>query len=69
MHGCTRKGGLPSCIEAIDAVAERYLNVGKRLHLRHLSPKCRELLSKAGDLVEGNSAEDPKYSIADDRVA
>ncbi len=58
-----------SGIEAIDAVAERYLNAGKKLHLRHLSPECRELLKKAGDLVEANVVEDPKYHIADDRVA
>ena len=58
-----------SGIEAIDAVAERYLNAGKTLHLRHLSPECRELLKQAGDLVEANVIEDPKYHIADDRVS
>jgi len=58
-----------SGIEAIDAVAERYLNAGKTLHLRHLSPECRELLKKAGNLVEANYIEDPKYKIADDSLA
>jgi SulP family sulfate permease len=58
-----------SAIEAIDALAERYLNAGKRLHLRHLSPECTKLLEKAGDLVEVNVIEDPQYFVADDRLA
>jgi SulP family sulfate permease len=55
-----------SAIEAIDNLAERYLNAGKRLHLRHLSAECRQLLRKAGDLVEVNVIEDPRYRVADD---
>ena len=55
-----------SAIEAIDTLAERYLNAGKRLHLRHLSGECRQLLRKAGDLVEVNVIEDPRYRVADD---
>ena len=58
-----------SAVEAIDALAERYLKAGKRLHLRHLSPECRTLLKKAGDLVEVNVIEDPKYHVADDQLA
>ena len=58
-----------SAIEAIDNLAERYVQAGKRLHLRHLSPECRILLKKAGDLVEVNVIEDPRYLIADDKVA
>ena len=58
-----------SAIEAIDALAERYLKIGKRLHLRHLSPECQKLLTKAGDLVEVNVIEDPKYFVADDQLA
>jgi len=58
-----------SAIEAIDALAERYLKAGKQLHLRHLSPECRDLLEKAGDLVEVNIKEDPHYHIADDKLA
>ncbi len=58
-----------SAIEAIDTLAERYLNAGKRLHLRHLTAECQELLEKAGDLVEVNVIEDPKYHVADDRLA
>ena len=58
-----------SAIEAIDTLAERYIRAGKRLHLRHLSPECRELLKKAGDLVEVNVLEDPQYHVADDVLA
>ena len=43
-----------SAIEAIDNLAERYLKLGKMLHLRHLSPDCKQLLHWAGSLVEIN---------------
>ena len=56
-------------LEAIDALAERYLRAGKTLHLKHLSAECRTLLDKAGDLVEVNLVEDPTYRVADDRLA
>ena len=58
-----------SGIEAIDSLAERYQRAGKQVHLRHLSEECRELLTQAGDLVEVNMMEDPKYHVADDRLA
>ena len=53
-----------SGLEAINALAERYTKLGKRLHLRHLSADCRQLLDKAGKLVEVNISEDPHYHIA-----
>jgi SulP family sulfate permease len=58
-----------SAIEAIDNLAEKYMKAGKTLHLRHLSPECRQLLRKAGDLVEVNVMEDPRYHVADDQLA
>jgi SulP family sulfate permease len=58
-----------SAIEAIDTLAERYIRAGKTLHLRHLSEECRQLLSRAGDLVEVNVMEDPRYRVADDQLA
>ena len=58
-----------SAIEAIDTLAERYIKAGKTLHLRHLSQECRMLLKKAGDLVEVNVLEDPRYFVADDQIA
>jgi SulP family sulfate permease len=58
-----------SAIEAIDNLAERYDRLGKKLHLRHLSSDCRQLLSKAGSMVEVNVIEDPHYHVADDALA
>jgi SulP family sulfate permease len=58
-----------SAIEAIDALAERYKKAGVRLHLRHLSPDCQEVLDKARDMIEVNLLEDPDYRIADDKLA
>ena len=58
-----------SAIEAIDALAERYQRNGKTLHYRHLSPECRLLLQKAGNLVEVNVIEDPDYHVVDSSLA
>ncbi|MCK4743973.1 MAG: SulP family inorganic anion transporter [Sulfuriflexus sp.] len=58
-----------SAIEAIDSLAEKYIKLGKSLHLRHLSEECKLLLTQAGDLVEVNVMEDPKYHVADDKIA
>ena len=57
-----------SGLEAIDTLADRYLNAGKTLHLVHLSAECRTLLRKAGSLVEVNVIEDPKYFVAEDSL-
>ncbi len=54
-----------SAIEALDSLAERYERNGKTLHYRHLSSECKQLLSKAGNLVEVNLIEDPDYKVAD----
>ena len=58
-----------SAIDAIDTLAERYEALGKTLHLRHLSPECRKLLRKAGNMVEVNVIEDPQYHVATDALA
>ncbi len=58
-----------SGLEAIDTLAERYENAGKTLHLVHLSEECRKLLKRAGNLVEVNVIEDPKYFVAEDSLA
>lgn len=55
-----------SGLQAIDTLAERYENAGKRLHLRHLSPDCRKLLQRAGKMVEVSVIEDPRYGVAVD---
>jgi len=53
-----------SGIEAIDALAMRYKKNNRTLHLIHLSPECKILLKKAGDMVEVNVVEDPSYFLA-----
>ena len=58
-----------SGLEAINSLAEKYEQQGKRLHLTHLSPECRDLLDRAGDLVEVNVSEDPQYHVATDRMS
>lgn len=58
-----------SGLEAINALAEKYASLGKRLHLTHLSPECRLLLDKAQRFVEVNLSEDPQYHVATDRLA
>lgn len=57
-----------SGLEAINGLAEKYRALGKRLHLTHLSPECRKLLDKAGDMVEVNVSEDPQYHVATERL-
>lgn len=57
-----------SAIDAIDTLAERYTKAGKKLHLRHLSQDCTQLLEKASDLVEYNVIEDPTYKVVSDKL-
>ncbi|BCR05704.1 sodium-independent anion transporter [Desulfuromonas versatilis] len=58
-----------SGLDAINSLTERYLALGKRLRLRHLSAECRSLLKTAGGLVEVDVIEDPKYHVATDSLA
>ena len=52
-----------SGIEALDSLADKYQALGKTLHLRHLSPECRLLLHRAGDLCEVSVDDDADYRI------
>jgi SulP family sulfate permease len=56
-------------LDAIDRLAERYAKLGKRLRLVHLSPDCKILLAKAGDLVSVDILEDAHYRMALDELA
>ena len=54
-----------SGIDAIHAMSERYRKVGKTLHLRHLSADCRNMIKRAGTLVDIEVLpDDPDYSVA-----
>jgi len=54
-----------SALQAIDDVAAKYDQLGKRLMLRHLSRDCHRLLAKSGQLMV-DSDDDPDYQIAAD---
>ncbi len=55
-----------SAIEALNKLTERYLKVGKKLHLRHLSEDCRLLLKNAETIIDINVLKDPTYKVATD---
>lgn len=57
-----------SGLDAIDGLAGKYQQQGKKLHIRHISPECRSLLTKAGQYVEMNVNEDPRYHVASDKL-
>ncbi len=56
-----------SAIEALNRITERYLKVGKKVHLRHLSRDCRRLLSNADQIIDVNVLEDPTYKVMVDK--
>ncbi|MBU3021060.1 SulP family inorganic anion transporter [Aestuariibacter sp. A3R04] len=58
-----------SGIDALDTLADKYEQQGKKLHIRHISPECRSLLNKADKFVEINVNEDPRYRVATDKLA
>jgi sulfate permease, SulP family len=56
-------------IEALNRITERYHKAGKKLHLKHLSPDCRQLLKNAEQVIDVNIIEDLTYRIAVDGLA
>jgi len=58
-----------SGIDALDTLADKYEQQGKKLHIRHISDECRNLLRKADKFVEINVNEDPRYRVATDKLA
>lgn len=57
-----------SGIDALNKLTVRYKNAGKKLHLRHLSTDCIQLLKNAEDVIEVNILEDPTYKVAVDKL-
>jgi len=55
-----------SAIDAVNKITERYSKMGKKIHLRHLSPDCRQLLKDADKVIDVNILEDPTYRVAID---
>ena len=57
-----------SGIEALNKITERYHKVGKKLHLKHLSSDCRQLLKNANDIIDINIVEDPTYKVVVENI-
>ena len=55
-----------SAIEAVNKITERYLKAGKKVHLKHLSKDCRDLLKNADKVIDVNVLEDPSYKVLKD---
>lgn len=58
-----------SAIEALNKVTERYAKMGKKVHLKHLSSDCRDMLDNASAIIDVNYWEDPKYKLVSDKLA
>lgn len=52
-----------SAISAVNRITGRYLKLGKKVHLRHLSKDCRLLLANADKVIDVNIMEDPTYKV------
>ena len=57
-----------SGIEALNKLTERYAKAGKKIHLKHLSKDCRQLLHTADDIIDVNVLEDPTYKVVVDKL-
>lgn len=57
-----------SAIEALNKITERYRKVGKKIHLKHLSPDCRKLLKNAEEIIVVNVLTDPTYKLVVDKL-
>ena len=58
-----------SAIEAINWLTDKYKKQWKKLHLKHLSADCSLLIKNADKIVDVNIIEDPKYFVANDKLA
>lgn len=52
-----------SAIDALNKLTEKYKKEGKKIHLRHLSQDCRQLIKNAEAVIEVNIIEDPTYKV------
>jgi sulfate permease, SulP family len=58
-----------SGLEALNFVAEKYAQQGKKLHLLNLSKECRSLLKKAESIVEVTIIEGLDWHLAENSLA
>ncbi len=52
-----------SGLEAIKSLSDRYFNIGKRLHLKHLSEECRSFLKSMEVFVGVNVIKKPQFRM------
>ncbi len=57
-----------SAIEALNVITHRYYKQGKKVHLRHLSKDCIQLLNNAEAIIDVNIMEDPTYKLVVDKL-
>lgn len=57
-----------SAIEALNKITEKYTNANKTVHLKHLSPDCKQLLKNAEKIIDVNVVEDPTYKVLVDSI-
>ena len=57
-----------SAIESLNRITERYQKVGKKVHLKHLSPDCKKLLKNADEIIDVNVMEDPTYKVVVNKI-
>jgi len=55
-----------SAIDAVNKITKRYAAIGKKVHLKHLSSDCIDLLKNAEAIIDVNIMEDPTYKVAVD---
>lgn len=52
-----------SAIDSLNKLTEKYKKAGKKIHLRHLSSDCRQLIKNAESVIDVNIIEDPTYKV------
>jgi SulP family sulfate permease len=58
-----------SGMKALNKITERCHKVVKKLHLKHPSPDCRQLLKNTERIMGGNIIYHPTYCLGLDRLA
>ncbi len=58
-----------SAMEAIHVVAKKYQQLGKTVHLTHLSEDCRQMIRKAKDLITVSFSEEPQFHLTTDKFS
>lgn len=58
-----------SAIEALNKLTARYAKHGKKVHLKHLSQDCLQLLNNADAIIDINILEDPTYKVLVDKLS